>query len=162
MATNHDPTCRRPEPARLLLLDQVRHQEPGTKIRVLGCVHAYHIASATLVLKLEYPSKSSNSRNPKTLPVPTVLANIDNVLEAVNHDLLQVGSWLNVVGYVRKPQNLSGRRRRRDVIPLMDVLLIWSAGAIKLDDYQSAVRSYQETLLPGTTTTSEEKGTETA
>lgn len=83
------------------------------------------------------------------------------------------------MGYVRKPQNLvatsssapssssasrhkSGRRRRRDVIPLMDVLLIWSAGAIKLDDYQSAVRSYQETLLPGTTTTSEEKGTETA
>ncbi|KAI5359499.1 putative CST complex subunit Ten1, fungal protein [Septoria linicola] len=151
---NYDPTSRRPEPARLVLLDQVRQQEPGTKIRALGCVHAYHHQSATLVLQLDFPSKHSN--------VSTVLANIDNVLDTVNHDLLQTGAWLNIVGYVRKPAKArtvpsstnsqrSGRRSRR-VTPLVDVLLIWSAGAVKLDDYQSAVRSYQDTASASTST----------
>ncbi|KAF2215775.1 hypothetical protein CERZMDRAFT_34972 [Cercospora zeae-maydis SCOH1-5] len=127
--SDHDPANRRPVPARLILLDQARLQEPGTKIRVLGCVHAYHAESATLVLKIDYPGNM-----PKT---PTLLATIDNVLEHVNNDLLQVGSWLNIVGSVQQPL--------KRVTPLVDVLMIWSAGAIKLGDYQSAVRSYQAT-----------------
>ncbi|GIZ42175.1 hypothetical protein CKM354_000545300 [Cercospora kikuchii] len=146
--SEHDPANRRPEPARLILLDQAQLQAPGTKIRLLGCVHAYHIESATLVLKVDYPGTKSKT--------PTLLATIDNVLENVHHDLLQVGSWLNIVGYVQKPVKFESsirnsnsqrsRRRTRRVTPLVDVLMIWSAGAVKLDDYLSAVRSFQETL----------------
>ena len=115
---------------------------------IVCSVHAYHIESATLVLKVNYPGTRSKT--------PTLLATIDNVLENVNHDLLQVGSWLNIVGYVQKPVKFENsmrnsnsqpsRRRTRRVTPLVDVLMIWSAGAIKLDDYLSAVRSFQETL----------------
>ncbi|KAM3425249.1 hypothetical protein BST61_g7201 [Cercospora zeina] len=146
--SEHDPANRRPVPARLILLNQARLQHPGTKIRVLGCVHAYHAESATLVLKVDYAGTRSKT--------PTLLATIDNVLEHVNNDLLQIGSWLNIVGYVQQPvkvaSSASSQRPRRStqrVTPLVDVLMIWSAGAIKLDDYQSAVRSYQETLPVG-------------
>lgn len=101
------------------------------------------------MLKQEYPSTTAAS--------PTVLANISNVLETANHELLQDGAWLNIIGYVRKPVKTSmderirsnGRRRlkrSRQNVPLIEVSMIWSAGAIKLPDYQTALGKYQETL----------------
>lgn len=107
------------------------------------------------MLKLRYPDHKFKA--------PTVLANIDNVLEAADHELLQTGSWLNIVGYVRKPNTTTPalqivesqrsksqqRKRTQQVIPLVEVTMLWSAGAIKAADYQSAVRSYQDTLPNG-------------
>lgn len=141
----YDPYCRKPEPTRLVLLHQIHAQDPGTKIRVLGCVHEYKIDSGTLVLKGEYGASTSYKS--------TVFAGIHNVLESVESDLLQVGAWVNIVGYVRAPTQItasSSRRRKSSKmisIPAVEVLMIWSAGAIELTGYQSAVRSFQATSL---------------
>lgn len=122
-------------------------QEPGTKIRVLGCVHQYMIDSGTLVLKGEYAATGSKDL--------TIFAGIDNVLESVNHELLQIGSWVNIVGYVRPQTQVAvpSKKRRKSnktvSIPTVEVYLLWSAGAIKLIDYQSAVRSFQSTSREG-------------
>lgn len=85
--------------------------------------------------------------------------NVEQVLPSINHELVQVGAWLNVVGYVRKPEagiDVNGprsgkhkRRSRRLGPTVIDAVLVFSAGAIKLEDYHSAARSYQATLPPG-------------
>ena len=70
---------------------------------------------------------------------------VQNVLENINHQLLEVGAWVNVVGYVTKASESS----RANAIPkatLVEAVMIWSAGAIKLDKYKTAVREYQKPL----------------
>jgi hypothetical protein len=132
--TSSDPANRKPEPSHLLLLSQVHRQTPGTKIRFLGCVNSYHIPSGTLILQAEYPAASNQT--------PTVLANINNVLEDVDRELLQTGAWVNVIGYVRAGAG-------KGQAPGVEVMMIWSAGAVKLDDYHSAARSYQAAMGVG-------------
>ncbi|KJX95780.1 hypothetical protein TI39_contig1051g00016 [Zymoseptoria brevis] len=126
-----DPQNRKPEPCRLLLLSQVHLHAPGSKIRFLGCVDSYQISTGTLVIQAEYAAASS--------AVPTVLASIDNVLEDVDHEMLQTGAWVNVVGYIRAAHG-------KEDVPRVEVLMIWSAGAVKVDDYHSAARSYQAAM----------------
>ncbi|EME83237.1 uncharacterized protein MYCFIDRAFT_102528, partial [Pseudocercospora fijiensis CIRAD86] len=57
-------------------------------------VHAYSGKRAFLVLKHDFPATTAKA--------PMVLANISNLLDSMNRDLLQTGAWINVVGYVRK------------------------------------------------------------
>jgi len=104
------------------------------------------IDTGTLVLKGEYAASSSKDL--------TVFAGIDNVLESVRSELLQVGAWVNIIGYVRPRTqiNAPSRKHKRSSskklsIPTVEVIMIWSAGAIKLADYQSAVRSFQSSSL---------------
>ncbi|KAF2163733.1 hypothetical protein M409DRAFT_25918 [Zasmidium cellare ATCC 36951] len=137
----------RPVPTRLVQFDQVQQQEQGTKIRFLGCVQAYQGESATLLLSGTHVISKTAKQ---------VHVNVEEILPSVNHELLQVGAWLNIVGYVRKPDSptdaplsKSGKQRRRSTRlkpTVVDALMMWTAGAIKLDDYSSAVRSYQSTL----------------
>lgn len=144
----YDPYCRKPEPSHLVLFNQVHVQHPGTKIRVLACVHEYKIDTGTLVLKGEYEYAVTASSS------SIIFASIDNVLESIKSDLLQVGAWVNIVGYVKPPTQITlpSKRRRESSkmlsVPTLEVLVIWSAGAIKLSDYQSAMRSRQATHLP--------------
>ncbi|KXT05741.1 hypothetical protein AC578_1083 [Pseudocercospora eumusae] len=144
-----DPQNRRPEPTRLVLLHQIREQEQGTKIRFLGCVHAYSGKRGFLVLKQDFPATTAKS--------PMVLANISSLLETMNRDLLQTGAWINIVGYVRKParsainedvrrDGKTSTRRRPISIPYLEAIMIWSAGAVNVTSYTSAARSYQESL----------------
>lgn len=74
---------------------------------------------------------------------------LTNILETLNHELLQVGAWLNIIGYVTKAaklprQSSSKRKSSAKYRPaVVDALMIWSAGAIKLHEYNSAVTAYQ-------------------
>ncbi|KAK4503752.1 hypothetical protein PRZ48_004667 [Zasmidium cellare] len=141
----------RPVPTRLVQFDQVQQQEQGTKIRFLGCVQTYQGESATLLLSGSHAISSRATR--------LVHVNIEELLPSVNHELLQVGAWLNIVGYTRKAEpatsslaSKSGKHARRSNrlrTTVVDAIMIWTAGAIKLDDYSSAVRSYQATLPSG-------------
>lgn len=92
-----------------------------------------------------------------TAKVPVVLASIGNILETLDHQLLQTGAWLNVVGYVRKPVRTftdeyvrrhgeTVSRRKPLLVPYLEATLIWSAGAVNVDDYETAARSYQRSL----------------
>jgi len=56
----------------------------------------------------------------------------------------QVGAWVNVIGYVRQNTEMQSTSKPR--ASMVDAVLIWSAGAIKLEDYEAAVRALQVTV----------------
>ncbi|KAK3714490.1 hypothetical protein LTR37_007796 [Vermiconidia calcicola] len=137
-----------PEPSQLVLLEQLPSIKAGTKIRFLACVHAYNPKQGELILRDRYPATT-----PET---PTAIVNVTNVLENANHELLEVGAWLNVVGYVTKPADSiksavvasKQNRNERTTKPLeprsVEATMLWSAGAVNLNRYKSAVRGYQK------------------
>jgi len=100
-------------------------------------VDIYDSMSATLHLKDRFASTSASS-TPGSASV-----NVAYVLDALNFELTQVGAWVNVVGYVRttRDENSDPGKSSRSV----DAVVIWSAGAIKLDEYEAAVRELQAT-----------------
>lgn len=87
--------------------------------------------------------------------MPTAIVNVDNVLETMKHDLLEVGAWLNIVGYVERTSEVArpARPQNAEINPPaathVTATMIWSAGAIKLDRYEAAVQGYQKPLTPG-------------
>jgi hypothetical protein len=93
-------------------------------------VDIYDSMSATLHLKDRFASTTAPS-TPGSASV-----NVAYVLDALNFELTQVGAWVNVVGYVKTTAD--GRC-------CVDAVVIWSAGAIKLDEYEAAVRDLQAT-----------------
>ena len=60
----------------------------------------------------------------------------------LNVETTQVGAWVNVIGYMR--QNIESQSTSKLRASTVDAVLIWSAGAIKLDDYESAVRALHD------------------
>jgi hypothetical protein len=50
---------------------------------------------------------------------------------------------VNVIGYVH--QNTEMQPTSKSRASMVDAVLIWSAGAIKLEDYEAAVRALQVT-----------------
>ena len=82
------------------------------------------------------------------------MVSVENILENINHDLLQVGSWVNIIGYVRVSPVDAARRVKSSKVDIkskeathptvVEATMIWSAGAIKLDKYNSAAQDYQK------------------
>ncbi|KAK3679055.1 hypothetical protein LTR78_001508 [Recurvomyces mirabilis] len=125
-----------PEPSRLLKLEQLPSTTTtiGTKIRFLGCVHDYDTTTALLTLRDHYPATAKD--------VPTIFVSIDNIKDGLDHELLAVGSWLNVMGALRaRPQGFKVSRQAR--VAFVDATIVWSAGAVRLERYQDAVDGYQ-------------------
>ncbi|KAF2482774.1 CST complex subunit Ten1 [Neohortaea acidophila] len=131
-----------PEPSRLMLLEQLPKVLSGTKVRFLGCVHEYNADQAKLVLRSAYPAVNTS--------VPCALVNVENVLELVDHRQLETGAWVNVVGYIEKDQEFKSLKSDQPSSSVMvRATLIWSAGAIRMDRYEAAVREYQKPLSAG-------------
>lgn len=112
----------------------------------LYSVHSHHPSEAKIVLRDKYPITTNTA--------PTAVVIIENLLGNINHELLQVGSWVNIVGYVRASPIDAVRRSKSSkqaVKPkdanhptMVDATTMWSAGAIKLDKYKSATQDYQK------------------
>ncbi len=63
----------------------------------------------------------------------------------MSHDLLEIGIWLNVIGYVRaKPSGV--KVSRMALVTFVDATTVWSAGAIRLEKYHAAVDELQECI----------------
>jgi hypothetical protein len=84
-------------------------------------------------------------------PTPTVSVDLQLVLESIKAPDLQRGSWLNVIGYVRKseqrykkPGNPSADDIKRVPIPTVQAIIVWDAGAIRVGDYEAALTSQRE------------------
>ncbi|KAJ9664249.1 hypothetical protein H2201_005241 [Coniosporium apollinis] len=136
-----------PLASRLVFLSDLKHIEAGEKVRFLGCVEEYIVPSATLILKHNYPSTSA--------PI-TAHVNIEHVLESIKSTEMQVGAWLNVLGYVEKPpvyrptRKLSRKQRASERGKVyVQAVMLWSAGAVKVDAYERAVE--QRKLAAGPT-----------
>ncbi|KAL5376002.1 hypothetical protein DPSP01_010734 [Paraphaeosphaeria sporulosa] len=115
-----------PVASTLVLLDELDKCAPGTKVRFLGCVDEYVLQSATLRLKHDYPPSGA----PKIANV-----NIEHVLESIKRHEIDVGAWINVIGYTE-------RRKEKGVH--VQAIAVWSAGNVSLDAYQSAVEMRKE------------------
>jgi hypothetical protein len=63
----------------------------------------------------------------------------------LNVETTQVGAWVNVIGYMR--QNAESQSTSKLRASTVDAVLIWSAGAIKLEEYEAAVRALQNTTI---------------
>lgn len=61
-----------------------------------------------------------------------LIANVDieHVLQSLNHHLVDVGTWLNVIGYVQ---------RRKDEGVFVQAVVVWDAGNVDLDAYTAAI-----------------------
>ncbi|KAF1931192.1 uncharacterized protein M421DRAFT_2709 [Didymella exigua CBS 183.55] len=112
-----------PVASNLVLLSDLKTTAQGTKVRFLGCVDEYVVQTATLKLKHNYPVARTAE-----------IANVDivHVLERIRSHELEVGSWINVIGYVE---------RRKENGVLVQAITVWSAGNVDLSAYQQAVEA---------------------
>lgn len=118
---------------------------------MISSVYLYDPQTARLVLQDRQASLTAVSVRP-------ALVNIDNILENVSRELLEVGAWINVVGVLRgfeaekRTSSKSHRTRtsksKKSPSPVIDATMIWSAGAIKLEEYRTAVAAYQSAVAP--------------
>jgi hypothetical protein len=143
-----------PEASRLVLLSQLPDAPAGVKVRFLGwfvgshlsnrrllnadyglSVDSYHSELAILRLRDRFPATSATSG--------AANVNVNNLLDVLNVETTQVGAWVNIIGYIRQDIELQSTSKPR--ASTVDAVLIWSAGAIKLEDYEAAVRAIQVT-----------------
>jgi hypothetical protein len=67
------------------------------------------------------------------------------LLETVKAIDLQVGTWLNVLGYVRDrpfPAVETGSIERKSIY--VEAVMIWIAGAIRIGEYERVLRDCKE------------------
>ncbi|KAI4716002.1 hypothetical protein E4T48_07809 [Aureobasidium sp. EXF-10727] len=117
-----------PLPSRLCTISQLRTLHSGDKVRFLGCVNQYHESAALLSLFHNFPS----SQNQQTTQV-----DISQLLDTIDHQHLQIGAWLNVIGYVT-PSTFKSRSKIQAVV-------VWSAGAINLQ--QISLHNYSRPFV---------------
>lgn len=81
------------------------------------------VQTATLKLKHDNPAAGTAE-----------VANVDvvHVLERIRSQEMEVGSWLNVIGYVE-------RRKEKGVF--VQAITVWSAGNVDLRGYEQAVEA---------------------
>jgi len=130
-----------PVPTRLVFLSEILSVATGSKIRFLGCVSKYEVSTGTLILEHNYPLGA---------PEPAVIdVDINLLLETVKTTDLQVGAWLNVLGYVRYRSSAAVERgsatsplERRSIY--VEAVMIWAAGAIRIGEYERVLRDCKE------------------
>ncbi|THW68552.1 hypothetical protein D6D19_08869 [Aureobasidium pullulans] len=91
-------------------------------------VNQYHESTALLSLFHNFPS-------PQDRHIAQV--DISQLLDTIDHQNLQVGAWLNIIGYVGPPPS---RNRTK-----IQAIMLWSAGAVNLQQYETALVSRQTT-----------------
>ena len=140
-----------PLPTRLVFLADLATIPPGTKVRFLGCVTHYNQATGVLTLQHAYP--------PPPSPCSTTLVDVNLLLEGLKAINTTIGEWVNVMAYVEAPpQRLKNRpdgrgcrrglsmvRQKMEVaIVRVQAVMLWSAGTIKLAEYETALASRME------------------
>jgi hypothetical protein len=113
-----------------------------TDIKLYSVVK-YGVSTGSIMLEHAFPQQMC--------PTPTVLVDLQLVLESLKVPDVQRGSWLNVIGYVRKSEqrykktgNPSADDVRRGPIPNVQAIIVWDAGAIRVGDYEAALTSQRE------------------
>lgn len=74
-------------------------------------------------------------RYPTSSPPAVAEVNVDHVLEKLKHHTLDVGTWLNVIGYVE-------HRKEKGVF--VQAVTVWDAGNVDVDAYERAVEKRKE------------------
>ncbi len=86
-------------------------------------------------------------------PTPRAVIDVNLVLETFQGDMLENGRWINVIGYVKGRQQTqetsTGRSLEADLphlleIVLVQAVLVWDAGAMRVDEYEKTVEAQRE------------------
>lgn len=129
-----------PLPSTLLFLSSLPGLPAGSKIRFLGCVTKYALSSGTLTLQHAYP--------PPPAVTATALVDVTLLLEGLRREDIQVGAWVNVIGYIEEAvlgkakkmtkALMEGSAVKADNTPMMKVkaVMLWSAGGVKVGEYE--------------------------
>ncbi|KAF2201183.1 hypothetical protein GQ43DRAFT_480920 [Delitschia confertaspora ATCC 74209] len=132
-----------PLPSRLVLLANLVNCRPRDKVRFLGCVDDYDVHGAALALTHRHSSSS---------PAVVAIVNIQHVLQSIKREDMEVGAWINVMGYVMEdqgrtvgavPRILSSGKAKPEKYVRVQALTVWSAGDVDLDSYTDAVLQRQ-------------------
>ena len=137
-----------PLPTRLVFLSDLPTQAHGNKVRFLGCVTRYVISRGVLELQHAY--------HPPPRKPTVALVDVNVVLESLKGEDMQVGAWVNVMGYVEevlkegkreqgqeqgkteqmKRKGHSVREGPRVVGVRVQAIMLWSAGGVKIEEYE--------------------------
>lgn len=90
-------------------------------------VNQYHEPTALLYVFHDFPSKGHY----------TAQVDISQLLDTIDRQNLQIGAWLNIIGYITP----SASKSRSNV----QAITLWSAGAINLQQYETALVLRQTT-----------------
>ena len=140
-----------PLPSTLTLLSQLPQHAPGSKLRFLGCVTSYNSRAGILELQHSYP--------PLLSTVVNAMVYLNLLLENIKREDMEIGAWVNVVGYlgdVAMDAEENNRRRkrardeefskgRRTLRVEVQAVLLWNAGGVKLTDYEKVVEERTRT-----------------
>lgn len=108
-------------------------------------MRTYNISTGRLVLEHNYPRTKSDP--------PAVSVDINALVESLTSEVLRVGAWVNVVGYVRdagypslslsKGEGLAGAdagasKMTRPVY--VEAVMVFPAGPVALGEYERVLR----------------------
>jgi len=113
----------------------------------------YTVATGYLLLEHNYPRSKTS----------VVSVDINALLEEVTAEALRVGTWLNVVGYVREiesaqptcsfsstPEDANRPNERPSTVPprpvYIEAIMVFPAGAIALGEYERILRNSQDVV----------------
>lgn len=116
-------------------------------------VSKYDVARGILILDHSY-SRADRTRTSRN----AIDVDINLLLESIKHTELQVGSWLNVVGYVRRQgiqeSTATGIKRSGPSVTLrsatdgppiyIEAIMAFSAGAIHVGEYERVLQDAQD------------------
>ncbi|KAK2763841.1 hypothetical protein FQN54_009459 [Arachnomyces sp. PD_36] len=130
-----------PLPAKRAFLHDLHNFPPGSKARFLGCVTNYDVQTGTLTLEHHYPHTTPK---PATIPVDITL-----LLESIKSSDLQVGAWLNVLGYVREKEKDKNNRTTshrasnasRESI-YIEAVMVFPAGSFHIGEYERVLQDW--------------------
>lgn len=105
----------------------------------------YDVKTGTVLLTHHYPASSASQT--------VARVNIDLVLESIESSSIQIGSWVNVIGYISAKTVQSAHQAEVRNIPVnaevaVRAILLWGAGDFKLKSYEDRL---QERKDAGTT-----------
>lgn len=135
-------TSNGPVPTKHVFLYQIPELENDAKIRVMCHVLAYSEKSGELLVEHNYP------RDVSFTPATKAMIDMNLILETIHPEVLQTGSWINIIGYTRqKPDqrfrhSKAVRTRVAGGLPEVQAVLAWSAGAVRVDNYEKTIERH--------------------
>lgn len=125
-----------PLPTRLVFLSTLPTVHLGSKVRFLGCVTKYTLSTGILTLQHAY--------HPHFATNVIALVDVSLLLENMKREDLEVGAWVNVLGYcegvVEKRLHMKDQKGRDDDAGRVQVkvkaVMLWNAGGVKIGEYE--------------------------
>ncbi|EEQ33821.1 conserved hypothetical protein [Microsporum canis CBS 113480] len=149
-----EPAIPGPPPTRIIFLSQIPACPLGYKVRFLGCVSKYNATTGRLTLEHNCNVGGVHSRNHR------VEVDINLLLGDINHTSIQIGVWLNVLGYIREDSFYDDYRRNKDesiskireqkvqktaALPVyIQAVMILPAGSVRIGEYEKVLDDMQQ------------------